>query len=1094
MKMAGALLGVSVVLLSVNAGAASPQAGAVRSVAEAQKVLETARANLAKAVQRIEKDPPSTADLDAALAAVNALKDAIDAGAEQEAKDLDYAQATLAARKELRLQRTYVDGRRAKVMIFDHRRAIDLALTNLGEAARRLEGKDAGPKDFEATRAAVEALKKALEVARPFGKQDQPFATYLADTDGKVARQEKAIDDRAAALLVEKQRPLLEESRKALTAAMAAMGKDASDAQFEAADHASTALAKRLEEGKALEPKDKTYRADADRARAEAAQAKKKMDELWSATGLARLKAQIEPARKDLVSAGKAVRARKPTPDQLAEARTAAIVVRKLIEKFQPEAARSQAFAQYVGEVEANLVEVEVELQKRSLEAVRADVAQALKNLEKKDPTDEIFAEARTALSVLEKTLETVHKKDPALVQPAIDARAELTLGKKRVDELWSATSLARLKTEIEPARKDLAAAGKAARSRKPTADQLAEAKTATLVVRKLIEKYQPEAGKNQAFAQYVGDVQKSVVEVELELQRQSVVSGQADLTQALQNLDRPEPTDELFTAARNAMTALEKSLEGVDAKDPAVAPTVVDAKVQLTQAKKQVNALWASTSVARLKAQLEPARKDLVAAAKAAHGRKPTADQLAEAKTATTVVRKLIEKLKPEGEKNPVFGNYLDGVQTTVAEIELDLQRQSVVVAMDQVTQAQKNIEKKDPSDDLFTEANAALSILEKTLGAVPGKDPALAPTVGDARLLLRDARARTGLRRIEVDVERQRARVEEARKNAANAMMVIASPTLTVEQVQAAEASVTQLRTVLDGGTELIKKNREYAAYDREIRARLAELNAKIATRKVVLSANDGRALLIDLTTAAKTALQVARQPESTDAQLTAASQSIEALNQAIETHAALETQDVKYASQSNKARDDYFKLVEGFELARQVRELRKRTVEPFSAGTSGVTSAASADLRTQKGAYDKALIQFKGCANDGPNLIKDNASLANAALVLEGRPGTPKEVIALCVQQVAATEQLLKQVVPLLAFEEGPKKAFEAGKALLGKGKKAEALAQFDECIADGIILNARSPELKERKFVVAGAETTLPQVIQQCTAQSKSLRGK
>ena len=69
---------------------------------------------------------------------------------------------------------------------------------------------------------------------------------------------------------------------------------------------------------------------------------------------------------------------------------------------------------QYVAEVEKNLVEVEVELQKRALDAARAEVTQAIKGLEKAQ-TNETVAEARTAILALEKTLETVHQKDPAL-------------------------------------------------------------------------------------------------------------------------------------------------------------------------------------------------------------------------------------------------------------------------------------------------------------------------------------------------------------------------------------------------------------------------------------------------------------------------------------------------------------------------------------------------------------------------------------------------------------------------------------------------------------------------------------------------------
>src|SRR5688572_21133625 len=88
--------------------------------ADAQQ-LEAARKQLTAAVERIKQDPPSNADLDAAHAAVEALKEAIDAGADLEQSDLEYAKAALAARKELRTQRDYVDQRRANVKIFDAR-------------------------------------------------------------------------------------------------------------------------------------------------------------------------------------------------------------------------------------------------------------------------------------------------------------------------------------------------------------------------------------------------------------------------------------------------------------------------------------------------------------------------------------------------------------------------------------------------------------------------------------------------------------------------------------------------------------------------------------------------------------------------------------------------------------------------------------------------------------------------------------------------------------------------------------------------------------------------------------------------------------
>src|SRR5258708_6911026 len=131
---------------------------AADSAAAGQK-LEAARKTLAAAVERIKQDPPSNADLDAAHTAVEALKDAIDGGAELEQNDLDYAKAALAARKELRTQRDYVDQRRANVKIHDARRAVDGAVKALNDAAAKVQAKEPAPQDLYDAPLAADALK-----------------------------------------------------------------------------------------------------------------------------------------------------------------------------------------------------------------------------------------------------------------------------------------------------------------------------------------------------------------------------------------------------------------------------------------------------------------------------------------------------------------------------------------------------------------------------------------------------------------------------------------------------------------------------------------------------------------------------------------------------------------------------------------------------------------------------------------------------------------------------------------------------------------------------------------------------------------------
>jgi hypothetical protein len=669
------------------------------------------------------------------------------------------------------------------VKVHEHRRLIDAAQETFNDKARRTEGKDASAKEFEEARAAGDALKKEADAARQYTKLDPKFATFITELDASLAKERKAMDDRWTLLAVDKHRGTVEEARRGLTDAMGPLNKESTDAQFDAANKAAAEVGKRLEEGKVFEPRDAKYRTDAEATRKELNTSKKKIDDLWTETGFARLKAEIQPAHKDLIAAGKALRARKPTADQLAEARTAGIVVRALVEKFEEQGKRIPALGQYLGEVKVALVEVEVQLETRMLDAAKGDLNAALKSINARAPTDENFQEVATATTVLEKTLETVHQKDPAM------------------------------------------------------------------------------------------------------------------------------------------------------------------------------------------------------------------------------------------------------------------------------------------------------------------------SAVVGDVKLLLKDTKAAVAKRRMEVDILRQKAKVEESKKIANDLIKQMNAPTAKADLLVEAEAAVKLIKGTLDEGTPLTKKDRDYAAYDKETKDKIKDFNDRIAARRVSLAAGDGRTILTDAVTALKAKLEAAKMPEASDADVGAAVKALEALGKAVDGQMNLEKQDAKYAAAAERARNDFMRFAEGVEMAKQARELRRQTIEAFVAGaTAAQAGTETKSLRGQKEQYEKATAQFKSCSSSGGNMIRENTLLEKVALFIEGVKKTPKEVIAICIQRAEATDALLKQVVPLIAFDEGPKKTFEKGKALLADGKEGDALKQFDECISSGLILQNRSPELKERKFDVGGGSFTLVELTQKCIAQRKALKGK
>jgi hypothetical protein len=913
----------------------------------AQK-LESARKNLAAAVDKIKQDAPSNSDLDAAKDAVEALKVAIDGGADLEQSDLDYAKAALAARKELRTGRDYVEERRAKIKIFDAHRTIDAALKTMAETGSRTAMKEPSPKDFDDARAAADVVKKLLDESRSFGAKDPQFASYVSSTDAAIAKHLKAVDDRQVLLAVEKQRAVLTQARDALKSAMGSIQKGSTDDQFHAGDAASKELSKRLEEGKSLESKNTGYAGDAAKARAELDQAKKKMDATWSEVGLAKLKAEIDPAFKDLQAAARPVKSGKANPDQLAEARTAAIVVRKLVEKFAPEAERSQAFGVYIDSVKKQLAEVETAIEQRSLGAAQKDVVTAQRAVEKASATDDQFGELNSAINVLEKTLGTVHKDEPMMAGAVKEAEATLRDAKAM-------------------------------------------------------------ASKRRG-------------EVDADKEKKTLTVAQKDVVAAQRAVEKASVTDDQFSELASALNVLEKTLGTVHKDNPLMAAAVKDAEATLRDGK-------------------------------AMAGKRHT-------------------------------------------EVDSDKEKKQLLTAQRDVENARRAVEKKDPlpTDDQFAEFNAAINVLDKTLGSVHKDEPLMAASVKDASWALREAKQVTEKRRLEVDVEKQKRKVEDARKILADAMIAMQKADFGQEQITASENATKLVITQLDGGKGLTEKDKNYAFYDGEVRKRLKEVDDKIAARKVVLTANQTKSGMLDALAALKAKVNTAKQPDSKDADVDGAIKAAEALQKSLEEKAPLEKQNAAYAAQADKVRWALPELGDQLELAKFQRELRKKTGDALAEGITTADGAAGVkDLRNRKSQYEKALGTFKSCQTDGNMMLTNYPVLVKTVVLVEGANKTPREVMALCGTRAEAAEQAMKDVLPLIKFEDGPKKSYEAGKGLLSKDKGA-ALKQFNECIATGKILQHDNPELNDKSFEVAGSSMTLTELVQQCQGQKKALAGK
>ncbi|MGC4118147.1 MAG: hypothetical protein QM765_27070 [Myxococcales bacterium] len=983
MRPTSALTVALVLSTALQARAAAPA-----SLADAKKALEAARGNLTQAVQLIDKDPPSTADLDAAPSAVTALKEAIDAGAKFEADDLDYAKAVLAARKEMRTQREYIDQRRAKVHIFEKRRTIEAQAKSLADKVKALESVKEPGAAFDDARAAIAALKKVVDVAREFTKQDDKFAAFIAETDAAIGRHEKAVDDRLVALSADKQRGLLEQDRKSLGSAVGALNKSSTDTQFEAAEKAWGDLNRRLDEGKFIEPKDRSYKAESDKARAELAASRKKIDDLFAEVGVERLKAEIEPAYKELTSAGKALRGKGAGEDQIAEARTAAIVVRKMVDKYAPQAARSQPFANYLETVKKTLVDVEVDLLRRGLDIAKSAVTQAVRKVEAKAPSEDQFEACNGALANLDKVINDAGKPDSSVAQLVADARelwrtSQMTVSKRRVEvslgapvqtatkALWKVeaksptptdadfeaaekaiaavekvvepiqkpdpsvaekvmeakslvktgrASIAKRRAEVdlEAARKAVSAALRPVEGKGPSDDHFAELNTALTVLDKTIDSNKDNRDAALALADarelarvarlsmnkrrvevslggpvqaatkalwkvdakspvptdadfdaadkalaeveaIVAPIQKpdpSVAEKVMEAKslvktgRQTLAKRRVevslggpvqDATKAMWKVEAkaPVPTDADFAAATKALDAVEKIVTPIEKPDPSVAQKVMEAR-SLVKTSRQ--------SLAKRKAEvaLQNAQKDVTKALRFVEGKNPTDDHFAEANTAITVLEKTLEEVKANKDASAAIADARQALRDAKASAEKRRIETNLDKPRTAVQKALMKLDGRAPTDADFKAAADALVDLEKTLEPL-GKPPSsVAVLVQESRSLLKTGKAAAAKRRLELDVEAQKGKVEDARKAAAQLMGVLFKADK--DGVKATEDALKKIIETLDAGVELAKKDKNYAFYEGEVRKRVAEMNERIADRKVVIAGGDGATLLKD------------------------------------------------------------------------------------------------------------------------------------------------------------------------------------------------------------------------------------------------------
>ena len=361
--------------------------------------------------------------------------------------------------------------------------------------------KGATEAQFAAAQSAAAEVDKALGRASALAKESREHGSWVSGVRNKLATDRRAIDARQIAVAVARQKARIGDAQNALTASLAKLkAKNVPDSDFKQAEASVSRIEKLLDGGKDLESKDSGYRSYAAKVSRELGQASRRIDAQWAEVGLERAKAEIEPARADLVRASKALRG-KPTQEQFAEARSAAFVVQKLLEKFGHLESKSRAFRQYADGAR----EAVVDLQRRRVELERVLVTDAVKSLWDKGVSDASFVAVETVIKKAEDVLEQGKslEKDRKYAGYVREVKKRFRDARAKADARKLEVEVARQKATIQAARSDLQKALRPLQRRSPTGAQFAEARTAAIVFQKTLES---SSTKDRKLAQYVND------------------------------------------------------------------------------------------------------------------------------------------------------------------------------------------------------------------------------------------------------------------------------------------------------------------------------------------------------------------------------------------------------------------------------------------------------------------------------------------------------------------------------------------------------------------------------------------------------------
>ena len=672
--------------------------------------------------------------------------------------------------------------------------------------------------------------------------------------------------------------------------------------------------------------------------------------------------------------------------------------------------------------------------------------------------------------------------------------------GQQTIQKLWGEVALARMKAQLEPARKDLQTAAEAIKANNAAEARYAEAKTASIIVAKLLERYAPLAD-TAALKAYIKEVEQTLVGVQVSLAQREIKAALATLERAAKGKD-----DAAIDAAIKTVQEALKTHASLTGKDRDYRSFARETSRTLSTTKKRVAEARQAEAIKVARERLTQARAKLARALKQIRRRRPLDEAFTEAEVALGELKEVVKKSRKLARKDARLAKYVQltrpwtrearrSISDRRREVKFERQREAVGDPLKKLQRRVQRLTGPKSLEQAETLAKAVETALEQ--GKKLPRDREYARFVRDTQKVLKIARARMQTRQDELDMRAQQGRARQAMVDLSAAIAGLANASALGPMFDAADKALLNAQKIMQEGLPLEKRLRKYASWASDAKRKLAKDAAQIEARKLQVAV-DGQTAKLDAQLAKLKGLtEAALQPGAQTQAVSAGTAQVKVVQTQLQQGAPLEDRHRAYAKHAQAARGGLRALVDQLDNAEHLITFR---AGPLVELREGEVALAAADkkkgLKPRQKGFEGAVGRFKACRLKAVNILGDHPRIAGLTVQLEGRAVETKEVIGLCGARAEVAQKKLGAVSAVLAFYEGPAEYYTKGQSLLKQredtDKQRQALKNFERCLSSGKILAHKHPELKKKDFDVNGQKIKLDALITACQKYARSLR--